>query len=186
MSINKDGLSLEQWKAAEIFAIGTKVKDKVVAKDCGVETSTIREWKKNPIFKLAVLKKFEENIYDLRSSRIGNMSKFLKPLYKAINKKLLKEKIEEEDYSLKALLDMVTKIHTEIRNDSIQFTRNKALLNMLAEYTGRDPDAISEEDEDIVDSAEQKYIERRKKAKAESENKVLKISKKRIKKVING
>jgi len=178
MSFDEKGLSLEQWKAAEIFALGVKVKDKAIAKDCNVKTSTIREWKKNPIFRLAVLKKFEENISILRSNRIGNITKFLSPMYKAIGEKLEDEEMGEE-YSLKQLVDMVTKLHNEIRQDSVQFLRNKGLLTMLAEYTGRDPSEISEEGMDVSDAAEQRYIKRRNKAKKHSEKKVVSIAKKR-------
>lgn len=169
MPIDKQGLTLEQWKAAELIALGTKMKTKELAKASGVKASTVREWKKDPKFKLAVLKKFEDNMAELRNKRLGRIKDWLDKMYTQIGMQL--DNLEEDDYSLKELLNMVTKLHGEVRVDNTQFSKSKHLLEMLAEYTGRDPDAIGEEEEGL-DSIEDRYMERRKREQEESESKV--------------
>jgi len=183
MSIDKDGLSIVQWKAANIYALGTRRKDDIIAKSCGIEISTLRTWKKDPRFKIAVLKKFEENMAYLRAKRIFSVEKFLSPLCVELGKKLKKGKLEEADYSVKELINMVTKLYSELRVDAEQFTKNKTLLYALAEFTGRDPALMEdEESEDTMDIAQKRYIERKSKFKKEREEKITSKGKKKKKK----
>jgi hypothetical protein len=180
MPIDKEGLSIVQWKAAEMLALGSKVTNKELAKECKVKASTIKAWKKNPKFKIAVIKKFEENMSKLRSKRLGKIGKWLDKLYDQITDQL--DAIEPDEYSIKELLSMVTKLHNEVRVDASQFGKSRQLLEMLAEYTGRDPDAIGEEDEEGLDDVEERYIKRRKREQEEAEGKVHDINEKKKKK----
>jgi len=171
MPIDKQGLSLEQWKAAELLALGRKIKPEKIAKECGVKTSTVKKWIGNPKFKLAVLKKFEDNMSELRGQRLGKIRNWLDKLYSSIDKEF---KDLDEDYSLKELINMAIKLHNEVRTDNVQFTKSRKLLEMLAEYTGRDPDALGEEEEEL-DSVEERYLKRRQREQEESESKVREI-----------
>lgn len=182
MPIDKQGLSLEQWKAAELLALGKKMRPKEIAKECGVKVSTVRKWMGDPKFKLAVLKKFEDNMSELRSQRLGAIKGWLDKLYSKIDEEL--EEIEDS-YTLKELINMITKLHNEIRTDNVQFTKSRKLLEMLAEYTGRDPDAIDTEEEGL-ESVEERYLRRRQKEQEEAESKVREIgSAKRKKKSVS-
>ena len=177
MAIEKEGLSLVQWKAAELFAIGNKIGIKEVAKKCSVQPSTVKEWRKDPKFKLAILKRFEENMSELRSQRVAKISNFLPPLYKILRKKL--KNLDEDTYSVRELVNLITKLHSEVRVDSVNFMKNKNLLLMLAEYTGYDPDALSDEEAGRIDSVEGRKIRRRIQEQKEVEKRVAKNQNKR-------
>lgn len=180
MGIQKDGLNIEQWKAAEIFALGNKIKNKEVAKEIGVKTSTIREWKRDPRFKLAILQRFEENMNTLRNRRVSTVANVIDVLEAKLTERL--GTLESDAYSIKEYIGMITKLNNELRFDTNQFNKNKYLIRMLAEYTGHDPDALDENDLETMDAAEQRYLSRRIEARDETESKVVELSGKRKKK----
>jgi len=181
MSIKKDGLTLEQWKAANIFAVGEKVSNKHVANKCNVSVDTIKSWRRDPLFNLAILRMFEKNMAEFRSVRIGKMSKFLSKLYKQAEKQIKKVEQGEYEYSLKELMNIITKLHGEVRQDHLTFSSNKKLLAMLAEFTGRDPETLGVEDFDEIGTAESKYMSMRAAAKQKAEDNVVKMSDKKRK-----
>ena len=110
------GLTLAQEKAANLFATGSKMSDKVIAKAVKVSASVLASWKKDPRFKVRVLQLFDMNIDIERTYRAKRITKILRPVYKEITKRL-----QEEDYfddvSFKELLRMMSQLHNELRID---------------------------------------------------------------------
>jgi len=149
----KNGLSIEQEKAARLMASGKQMSDKQVAKKVGVKMSTLRSWKSDIKFKLKVLKLFDGNIDLDRTYRTKRINKYLKPVYREIERRL-DEEGALDNIPFKELLRIMVQLQSELRLDG---NFNKKFLSVGdGEQKGKE---ISEEDdgEDSLAEARKKY-----------------------------
>lgn len=153
--MKKNGLTLEQEKAANLIALGKSITDKQVAREVGCSVNTLRGWKKDYKFKVRVLQLFEGNIDLERAYRTKRLAKYLKPVYSEINARL-KEDDSLENVPLRELLRMMTVLHAELRMDG-KF--NKSFIKP-EEEVGMVPDSGDE-----LGKARSKYIDDRKEGK---------------------
>ena len=164
------GLTLHQEKAAQLLASGTKMSNKKIAYKTGVSVPTILDWKKSARFKVRVLQLFDENINLDVSKRYRKVSKFLRPVYKEIRRRLSEEGALE-NVPLKELLVMMTRLHQEMRLDKNSVgSFLKAGIIEFGEEVTEDSDAKSDKG-DYVSMMSNNYEDMRKKAK----NKVVNI-----------
>lgn len=178
MGIDKHGLSTTQWKAAEMLASGTNVSAQKVAKACGVTADAVYQWNQDWRFKLAVLKSFEISMAGFRNERMGFVAKNLKVFYIQFEKEL--KLIDKNKLGVRALLQLITTLHAEMRRDAKIFTESKPMVELLAELGANEDEKINIE-ETALTSAEQRYLERREKEMNDSESKVIDIVKKQRK-----
>ncbi len=157
--MKKDGLTLEQEKAANLIALGKSITDKQVAKEVGCSVNTLRGWKRDYKFKVRVLQLFEGNIDLERAYRVKRLAKYLKPVYREIGSRL-KEDETLENVPLRDLLRMMTVLHAELRMDG-RF--NKAFIKPEDEEGEQD-----KESGDALSEARSKYTDDRKKGKVVS------------------
>ena len=110
------GLSLTQEKAARIIAEGKKISNKKVAIAVGVKISSIKEWKRNSMFKVRVIQLFDDMLDLERTTRVAKLTKLLSPIYKEVSKRVKDGSLEAMPF--KELIILMAKIHSEIRLDS--------------------------------------------------------------------
>ena len=154
--IKINGLSLQQERAANIFATGVKTSNKQVAKAIGVEISTLKEWKCDPRFKVRVLQIFDNNVDLERGSRYNKVNNYLKPVYRELRRKF-REDGALENMPIKELLNMMSKLHAELRADA---NMNKSFLNAgIKEYGEEDHNGKQEvsDDDDLISRISSNY-----------------------------
>ena len=121
----KGALTIEQEKAARLIATGHSISDNEVAKEVKITIAKLRDWKKDPQFKLAVLRIFDSKIDSDMSYRYKKTDKLLNKVYKEITSRM-RSKDSLENWSLKDLLRTMILLNNELRIDS-RF--DKAFLN---------------------------------------------------------
>uniref|UniRef100_A0A6M3KAP4 Uncharacterized protein n=1 Tax=viral metagenome TaxID=1070528 RepID=A0A6M3KAP4_9ZZZZ len=168
--MGKNGLSIEQEKAAKLIAVGKLSSDSAIAKKVRVKLSTLRSWKNDPMFKLRVMQAFEGEVDVERTYRFKKINFLLKPVYREVRRRLREEDVLE-DIPFRDLLRILVQLQSELRSDS-RF--DKGFLKPIGEKES-DQEEQGEETADEMYQVRQSYTELRKEAAANSKGKVIPI-----------
>lgn len=145
--MKKDGLSLRQIEAAELLATSNNT-EADIAETVGISINTLRSWKSDIKFKVYVFQLFEQRLEYERNARIKKMSKYLRPVYNAIRKKM-EDATVIRSLSLRDLMKIMAQLHYEIRQDKIIF--KGASIKEEKQETGRELGEGAEEDGSELD-----------------------------------
>jgi len=158
--IKINGLTLMQERAANILASGVKVTEKSLVKDLNISLSTLNEWKSDPRFKVRVLQIFDSNVNVDRNVRYNRVNKYLKPVYKEIRKRLSEEGALE-NVSIRELLNMMSRLHQELRIDA---SMDKSFLHAgIKEFDKENSQVqVSDSEEELLSQVSSDYEEMRK------------------------
>lgn len=115
--MKKDGLTPGEEKVAQLIALGRGYTESRIAKKLGIAPVTVREMKRSHVFKIRVMQLFNDNLTFERAHRAGLIKGYLKPIYRALEKKLLP--VNVDDLSVKDLVKLMAQFHYELRQDSL-------------------------------------------------------------------
>ena len=155
-------LSVDQEKAARIIAIKKRKKDADIAEELGIPVAKLRKWKKQANFKLRVLQILDSHLDKEHKQRTLEVSRYLKPVYKEIRRKLKVQK-NLKSLSLKELLRMMTLLHSELRQESAYTKRliEEGVIDFNDVSSSSTEDDVSD---DILSSLNERYEAERKSA----------------------
>lgn len=112
-----DGFTEDEIKVAQEIVFGKKSSDKEISDRTNISVSSIRQMKQMAHFKVLCMKLFDRRADMTRIERTDKVEKYLKPIYKELNRRL-KKKDSLKNLPLKDLLRIMTVLHAEIRQES--------------------------------------------------------------------
>jgi transposase len=158
--MKKNGLTLIQIKVAEKLAF-TNNKVEEIAEELGVSAHSIRSWKSDLKFKVFVFQLFEEKMEYERAERIKRTERYLKPVYRYIERKL-EDKESLRLLGIKDLLKIMAQLQYEIRQDKLVKARIAKEQEPERELDGDEPQEL--ENEDSMEAAKVAYLNERRAA----------------------
>ncbi len=174
----KGGLTVEQQKAAWLYAQGRNLTDRQISNRCGVSVHKLRKWKQTARFKLRVLQLLDAEMDVDRANRIKHVKGFLNPVYEELAKRL-DSKDGLKNVSLRELVRMMSILHAELRADNSFIRRLHSEIGKIEDVDVNDDSEFYEEDDISMNDISEIYESSRAVAEKSTDKKVVPIPKRK-------
>jgi hypothetical protein len=138
------GLSVEQEKAALLIATSKINSDRRIAKEIGIEISTLATWKQDPKFRLRVLQLFEGKVNIEKTYRTKRTESYLRKVYRELHTKLENSETLRL-MSFKDLLRTMALLQSELRLDENVSQKFLKDMDPKTDFSDKKDDDIEEE-----------------------------------------